>query len=62
MFINLLNNIGHFLYPFFIAYLWFIDLSYIYFKTIKKDGRFEDVGLFKYIENPIKTLRGDFKC
>ena len=43
-------------------YLIFIDISYIYFKSIKKDIRFEKVGLFKYFECPIKTLKGDFKC
>lgn len=49
-----------FIYLFYI-YLAFIELSYIYFKTIKKDIRFEKVGLFKYFECPIKTLKGDFK-
>ena len=59
---NFLHMLGKFFYPFFIGYLWFIDLSYIYLKNIKKDVRFEKVGLFKYFESPIKTLRGDFKC
>ncbi len=39
-------------------YLLTIDLSYIYFKHIKKDIRFEKVGLFKYFDSPIKTLKG----
>lgn len=45
----------------FYIYLAFIEISFFYFKTIKKDIRFEKVGLFKYFESPIKTLRGDFE-
>lgn len=50
-----------FVYCFYI-YMLFIELSYIYLKTLKKDTRFEKVGFFKYFESPIRTLRGDFKC
>lgn len=42
-------------------YMIFIELSYIYFKSIKKDFRFEKVKFFKYFECPIKTLKGDLK-
>ena len=42
----------------FYIYLAFIEISYFYFKTIKKDKRFEKVGFFKYFESPIKTLKG----
>lgn len=45
----------------FYIYLAFIEISYFYFKTIKKDIRFEKVGFFKYLECPVKTLRGDFE-
>lgn len=45
----------------FYIYLFFIELSYFYFKTIKKDNRFEKVGFFKYFECPVKTLKGDLK-
>lgn len=40
-------------------YLFFIEISYFYFKIIKKDNRFVNIGLFKYLESPIKTLKGD---
>lgn len=43
----------------FMCYLIFIEISYIYLKDIKKDKRFEKVGFFKYLESPIKTLKGD---
>lgn len=39
------------------AYFIFIEISYMYFK-IKKDVRFENVGLFKYMNSPIKILKG----
>lgn len=42
-----------------LIYLVFIEISYTYLKFIKKDKRFEKIGLFKYLESPIKTLRGD---
>lgn len=45
----------------FYIYMAFIELSYIYFKTIKKDVRFDKVKFFKYFECPVKTLKGDFK-
>ena len=38
-------------------YFIFIEISYIYFK-IKKDVRFENVNLFKYMNSPINTLKG----
>lgn len=40
------------------AYFIFVEISFMYFK-IKKDVRFEKVGLFKYMYSPIKTLKGD---
>lgn len=46
----------------FYFYMFFIEFSYFYLKTIKKDIRFEKVGFLKYFESPVKTLRGDFKC
>ena len=51
----------HILVYLFYIYLVFIEISFFYFKTIKKDIRFEKVGFFKYLECPIKTLKGDFK-
>lgn len=51
----------HILVYLFYIYLAFIEISFFYFKTIKKDIRFEKVGLFKYLECPIKTLKGDLK-
>lgn len=50
----------HILVYLFYIYLVFIEFSYFYFKTIKKDIRFKKVGLLKYLECPVKTLRGDF--
>lgn len=40
-------------------YLIFIEISYTYLKHIKKDIRFEEIGFFKYLESPVKTLKGD---
>lgn len=51
----------HILVYLFYIYLVFIEISFFYFKTIKKDIRFEKVGFFKYLECPIKTLKGDLK-
>lgn len=45
----------------FILYMCFIEISYFYFRSIKKDIRFEKVKFFKYFECPVKTLRGEFK-
>lgn len=42
----------------FIIYFLFIEISYFYLKRIKKDYRFEKIGFFKYLESPIKTLKG----
>lgn len=42
-----------------LIYLVFIEISYTYFKHIKQDKRFKNIGFFKYIESPVKTLRGD---
>lgn len=39
-------------------YLLYIELTFIYYKIIKKDSRFEKVGFFKYAQEPIKTLKG----
>lgn len=51
--LNIITNI-------FCYYFFFIEITYIYFKYIKKDNRFNGVGLFKYLESPIKTLKGGF--
>lgn len=56
---HLLSVLGTVLYYFFIVYLIFIEVSYFYFKRIKKDSRFANVGFFKYLESPVKTLKGD---
>ena len=56
---HFLEVLGSVLYPFFIGYMIFIEISYFYLKTLKKDKRFENVGFFKYFESPIKTLKGD---
>ena len=45
----------------FYIYLFVVEFSYFYFKTLKKDERFEKVGFFKYFESPVKTLKGEFK-
>lgn len=45
-------------YYVFIIYFLFIEISYFYLKRIKKDYRFEKIGFFKYLESPIKTLKG----
>ena len=39
------------------VYLLYIELTFMYFK-IKHDQRFENVGIFKYAQEPIKTLKG----
>lgn len=52
---NILFKIIVYLFYF---YLCFIELSYCYFKYIKKDKRFENVGLFKYFDSPVKVLKG----
>ena len=59
---NFLHMLGKFFYPFFVIYMLFIEITYTYFKHIKNDCRFKNIGIFKYFESPIKTLRGDFKC
>lgn len=41
-----------------LGYFVAIDISYIWFKYIKKDCRFINVGLFKYLNSPIKILKG----
>ena len=55
-FLSVICTVGY--YAFFI-YLVFIEISYTYLKHIKKDSRFENVGFFKYLESPVKTLKGD---
>ena len=40
-------------------YLIFIEISYFYFKYTKKDSRFLNVSMWKYLENPIKTFKGE---
>lgn len=47
-----------FVYQLCLLYFIFIEVTYFYFKRIKKDIRFLGVGFFKYLENPIRTLRG----
>ena len=56
---HFLEVLGTVLYPFFIGYMVFIEVSYFYLKSIKKDKRFEKVGFFTYFESTIKTLKGD---
>ena len=56
---HLLSVIFTLVYYLFLIYLIFIEISYTYLKHIKKDCRFENVGFFKYLESPIKTLKGD---
>lgn len=46
-------------YNLFLVYFFIIDTSYIWYRYIKKDKRFLNIGLFKYLESPIKTLKGD---
>lgn len=53
-----MREILAFIYQLFILYFLFIEITYFYFKRIKNDIRFKDIGFFKYLENPIKTLRG----
>lgn len=43
----------------FSCYLIFIEISYIYFKYSKKDVRFLNVSMWKYLECPIKTFKGE---
>jgi len=38
-------------------YFLYIELTFMYYK-MKKDERFNGVGLFKYAESPVKTLKG----
>lgn len=42
-----------------LIYFVFIEISYIYLKFIKKDTRFNKIGLFRYLDSPIKILKGD---
>lgn len=55
-FFSVICTVGYYA---FLIYFIFIQFSYIYLKHIKKDSRFEKIGFFKYLENPIKTLKGD---
>lgn len=55
---HLVNVLLTVCYYCFLIYLVFIEVSYFYFKNIKKDNRFENVGFFKYFESPVKTLKG----
>ena len=55
-FLSIILNVFHYAC---LIYLFFIEISYFYLKRIKKDYRFENVGFFKYLESPIKTLKGD---
>lgn len=56
---HLLSVIFTLSYYAFLIYLVFIEISYTYLKHIKKDNRFENVGFLKYLESPVKTLKGD---
>lgn len=55
-FLSVICTVGYYA---FLIYLVFIEISYTYLKHIKKDYRFENVGFFKYLESPVKTLKGD---
>lgn len=59
MIMHFLKVVGTVLYPIFLIYLFFIEISYAYFKYYKNDVRFNNIGMFKYFESPIKTLKGD---
>lgn len=39
-------------------YFIFCECTYMYFR-LRKDERFKNIGFFKYIEKPIKTLKGE---
>lgn len=56
---HLITVFGTVFYYICLIYLVFIEISYTYLKHIRKDKRFENVGFFKYLESPVKTLRGD---
>lgn len=55
-FLSVICTVGYYA---FLIYLVFIEISYTYLKHIKKDSRFKNVGFFKYLESPVKTLKGD---
>lgn len=40
-------------------YIFLIDVTYVIFKYIKRDTRFTFVSLWKYLQYPIKTFRGE---
>lgn len=40
-------------------YLIIIEISYFYLKYAKKDIRFLNISMWKYLESPIKTLKGE---
>lgn len=46
-------------YYFSLLYFLFCELSYFYFKRIKNDNRFKNIGFFNYLNSPIKILKGD---
>lgn len=45
-------------YYFCLLYFLLCELSYFYFKHIKSDSRFKNIGFFKYLNSPIKILKG----
>lgn len=42
-----------------LIYVLFCELTYMFFKYIRKDNRFKNIGFFKYLNEPIKVLKGD---
>ena len=43
----------------FVFYLYCVEVCYLIMKYIKKDLRFQNISLFKFIESPVKTFKGD---
>lgn len=52
-------NILYFISYIFLIYVFICELIYFIMKYIKKDARFEKVSFFRFLESPIKTLKGD---
>lgn len=43
----------------FLIYFFICELTYFIMKYIKKDNRFKKVSFFRFLESPMKTLKGD---
>lgn len=46
-------------YYFCLIYFVFCEISYFYLKHLKDDNRLKNVGFFKYLNSPIKILKGN---